>query len=80
MQTNFKMFCGIESQTSAFKVVTALFPIYNKTVAKQISCDDKTEFRNLMCTVSKKEWLKKLSVLHQMSSWEWWIWKRVIHG
>lgn len=55
MQTNFKMFCGIESQTSAFKVVTALFPIYNKTVAKQISCDDKTEFCNLMCTVSKKE-------------------------
>lgn len=68
MQTNFKKFCGIESKTSAFKVVTALFQIYNKTVPKQIFCVDKAEFHNLMCMVSKNEWLKKLSVLHQMSS------------
>lgn len=54
IQTNFKEFCGTESKTSAFKVVTALFKIYNKTLPKQICCDDKAEFSDLIAWSAKR--------------------------
>lgn len=54
MQTNFKKFCGIEYKRYAFKVITTLFQIYNKTVPKQISCDDKAEFCNLIAWSAKR--------------------------